>query len=69
MTTTRHLVAQELVPVTLSSASRKPRLPDARQGGGGRLRRVWDFLLNHVAPLGYEDEQGFHNGEPPFGGR
>jgi len=69
MTTTRHLVASELVPVPLSRSSRKPRLPDARQGSGGRLSRVWDLLLNIVAPLGYEDEQGFHYGEPPFGDR
>jgi hypothetical protein len=69
MTTTRHLVASELVPAPLLSSSRKPRLPDAKQGGGGRLSRVWGLLLNHVAPLGYEDEQGFHYGQPPFGDR
>lgn len=26
---------------------------------------IWEAVLNAIAPLGYEDEQGFHYGLPP----
>ena len=28
-------------------------------------RTVWDELVHSLAPMGYEDEHGFHYGFPP----
>jgi len=30
-----------------------------------RWDSLWERLLNKIAPLGYEDELGFHYGLPP----
>jgi hypothetical protein len=66
MTTTRHIAIPELAPTKLSYTSGQPLLPDtSRVGYLGRLSTAWSFLVNYVAPLGYEDERGFHYGEPP----
>ena len=30
-----------------------------------RPKAIWNFLMDQIAPLGYEDDLGFHYEEPP----
>lgn len=39
--------------------------PSGRQGLFAHVAAFWDASLNAIAPLGYEDEAGFHYGLPP----
>ena len=36
-----------------------------RTGALARLAMLWRATMNLIAPLGYEDESGFHFGEMP----
>jgi hypothetical protein len=36
----------------------------ARRTPWARLAITWDMALDYLAPIGYEDETGFHYGEP-----
>ena len=35
------------------------------QAGLSRITTVWRALIDLIAPVGYEDESGFHYGESP----
>ena len=40
-------------------------MPGARLGTWTRVAIAWRAVINHLAPIGYEDETGFHYGEMP----
>jgi hypothetical protein len=40
----------------------------ARRSRLTRIVFLWNAALQAIAPLGYEDEIGFHYGPTPFGG-
>jgi len=44
-------------------------LPVARPTLRAQATAIWEVMLDSIALLGYEDENGFHYGLPPAGDR
>ncbi|HZV36812.1 MAG TPA: hypothetical protein VFB72_19705 [Verrucomicrobiae bacterium] len=44
------------------------KVEEAKRGSAKRWRKSWMSrlcaLLDHLAPVGYEDDEGFHYGKP-----
>lgn len=47
------------------SSVRNSFVPRIRRSVWARLGIAWDAALNTLAPMGYEDEKGFHYGTIP----
>jgi hypothetical protein len=52
-------------PPARSTMTRGELLSPNQPGGLTRLNLLWRAVLDWFAPLGYEDEAGFHYGDSP----
>jgi hypothetical protein len=59
-------ITQNNVKGKWSSSDRETHTRSSKQGSGVmRLLAVWRAFCDSFAPLGYEDETGFHYGDRP----
>ncbi len=65
MTKGSQIAMRGLPPKRSALASGGLALLRNRTGGLARMAAVWHAAMNLIAPLGYEDESGFHLGEMP----
>jgi hypothetical protein len=65
MTTVSHTESGTQEEWESSSAGETLDVRDTRMGIGARLADLFHAVVNRSAPVGYEDEGGFHNGEMP----
>lgn len=66
MTTTSHIVQSAVRPEHFAVACKNRVQPAAQTGSLPHVNSFWQTLLDWIAPLGYEDETGFHYGEMPY---
>ena len=64
MTKGSQIVLNGIPPERSARAGGKLLVPRDR-AGLSRVTAVWRALIDLIAPLGYEDETGFHYGESP----
>jgi hypothetical protein len=66
MSTVSHIAAQDIRAEEFEPSDGKLlRHSPARRGAWTRIATLWRAALGCIAPLGYEDEMGFHYGEMP----
>jgi len=65
MTTVRHLSEKGVQPESPASSGDAAITASARLGCFTRVVATWHAAINFLVPIGYEDETGFHYGEPP----
>jgi len=65
MTTVRHLSNKGVRPEWPSSRGDAVTAATPRPACLTRVVATWHAVINFLVPIGYEDEWGFHYGEPP----
>lgn len=65
MTTARHLTGKGVRPEWPCFCGEPVISVNRRSRCLQRIVAVWQAAINFLVPIGYEDESGFHYGEPP----
>ena len=65
MTAASHISKKKVRAVWHSSSEGLVTFPSGRSGIINHISSTWKVTVNFLAPVGYQDETGFHYGEPP----